>query len=539
MSTVACLIAALLLACGSDTAAPPSPPAAALATKRCVACHEAGPAGAHAAVPCAACHLGDPAGETADAAHAGLEREPGALDTADRTCGACHPEELRRVRTVPMTTNRGLVGVDRFVFGELPTPDTEATMADVLASPSPSPAEDHLRRLCGGCHLGTRRTNRDDAVTGASGCAACHAGLGAPGHPTVDNHVSDDRCAGCHSRSARIALTYAGRVEGPCGETLPDGRTVCATTPDVHAAAGLACVDCHVHTELMGDGTSRAHQEQQLEVRCATCHVQGDATPVAVVDPVTTRLPAADGSAVGDRGTPLWNVRADGTLVGKLDGAVHPIPTVEAGHVDTAHQRLTCSACHAAVAPTCDGCHTTYDPTGEQWDFGAGVVKPGAWRESGPPEALLPPALGVDAADRIKPAVPGMVGTVAGRSVRHFALVEPHATRNSARTCADCHTNAAVLGLGAGALDLTTLRFTPVVPSAGTAGGAPWTTLGAASPGVGTRVGARSLDAEEQRRVLRVGVCLGCHRPADLLRFGDLQRRPAECTAGPGWWDLR
>ncbi len=524
-------LAVLLVACGTPSVE------AVNAGSGCVGCHPDAPAGKHALVPCVSCHLGNASGTVAETAHAGLAREPGALDTVDRTCGACHPEEVSRVRTSPMATGRGILGVDRFAFGEAPTPDTEATLADVLASPSPSPADDHARRLCAGCHLGTRKANRDDAVTGGSGCAACHAGASPPGHSTVDSKIPDSRCAGCHSRSARVSLTYAGRVEAPAGDALPDGRHTVATTPDVHAAAGLACIDCHVHTELMGDGVSRAHEEQQVELRCVSCH---GAAPAEVKrdDPVTARLPAGDGSAVGARGTPLWNVAA-GVLTGKLDGKTHPIPKVTADHAGRGHERLSCQACHSAVAPTCGSCHTAYDPTGTQWDFGAGAEKPGRWVETGAAEALLPPALGVDAAGTIRPAIPGMVATLQGREVRRYALTDPHATRRASRTCADCHRSPVALGLGSGALDPETFRFTPAHPVSGFIDLADdgWTTLGAAVPGEGNRVGARSLNLEEQRKVLRVGVCLRCHEGAAVSTFADLFRRPERCRAPPGWWD--
>lgn len=528
---------ALLFACfeGSPEA-PGSPPGA--ASGSCVVCHEAAPAGGHAALPCGSCHLGNPAAADAESAHRGLEREPGALDSADRTCGVCHPEELARVRTLPMTTGRGLVGVDRFVFGELSTPDTEQTLAEVLATSTPSPAEDHLRRLCAGCHLGTRRDNRDDAVTGGSGCSACHAGAVVGGHSTVDSRVPDSRCAGCHSRSSRISLTYAGLVEAEEGDLLPDGRHTRPTTPDVHAAAGLACIDCHVHTELMGDGVSRAHQEAQVEVRCESCH---GAAPAAVnlEDPVTLRLPHTNVVATGTRGTPLWNVRADGVLVGKLDGREHPISKVEEGHAGPGHTRLACAACHAAVGPTCVSCHTSFDGAGSQWDFGLASEASGRWVEAGSKEILASPALGVGPDDQIRPAIPGMIGSIAGAEVRRFVLLDPHATRRLSRSCVDCHTAPAALGLGTGALDVATFRFTPATSVPGAPGLAAdgWTALGAPTPGLGTRVGVRSLNTAEQRRILRVGVCLGCHEGARVAPWSPVPARPAACTAGAGWWD--
>lgn len=519
----------------------------------CVACHADQPPGAHAAVACTACHLGDAFATTQEAAHVGLEAEAGALDTVDRTCGGCHPAAVATVRALPMTTGRGLVGVDKFVFGELPTPDTEQTLGQVLAATAPTPAEDHLRKLCAGCHLGTRRGNRDDAVQGGSGCAACHAAPSVSGHSTVDADVADARCQGCHSRSSRISLTYAGLAEMACDApvvSLPDGRDLCAIEPDVHAAAGLGCIDCHVHTELMGDGVSRAHQEEQVEVRCESCHAPVAARWGDVADAVSLRVGRArqedDVVATATRGTPLWNVTArEGAwrLSGKADGDEHDVTMVPPGHGGPGHDRLTCVACHAAVAPTCPDCHTSRDPDGTQWDFGRGEVTAGRWVETGR-GGVAPPALGVGADGRIRPAIPGMIATIGAiGEVRRFALLDPHATRRTSRSCIACHREPAALGLGTGLLELETLRFTPALrvadqPALAVDG---WTTLLPDEPALGTRRGNRSFDATEQRRVLRVGVCLSCHETAADPLWTALPApgapRPAACSVPTGWWD--
>lgn len=568
-------LAATVAALPSCAPSPPAPEAA-VADAGCRACHAGDPGPPHAAIGCVPCHGGDGVATTAAVAHGGLEAEPGALDTVDRTCGTCHADAVARVRTVPMTTGRGMVGVDRWTFGELPTPDTEETLADVLAAPAPTPGQEHLRKLCGGCHLGTRRANRDDAiVAGGSGCGACHAGpraaeaaalAGWPGaepaaaHPRVDARVPDTRCLGCHSRSSRISLSYAGIAEVAGGAVarcedpvaIFDGRPGCREEPDAHARAGLACVDCHLHTEVMGDGVSRAHQEAQLEVTCEACHGPGakEAPWSSVSDVVTAGIvrrrgatPAPDATArLGKRGTPLWNLRATEAgwvLRGKDDGRDHPVPPTpsDAAHAQGGHARLTCSACHAAWAPTCSTCHTERDPAGAQWDFGAAAKTAGAWVERGGDFDVAPPALGVRPDGKIAPAIPGMIATLATdppRTVRRFSLLDPHTTARRARACADCHRDGRALGLGTGTLDPEALTFSPRADDG-------WTTLGAASPGEGTRVGARSLDAAEQRRVLRVGVCLRCHDGGEAL-WSDFAaaraRRPGSACRGPtGWWD--
>jgi hypothetical protein len=491
--------------------------------ERCVTCHvrpEEDPGGAHAraAVGCSPCHLGNPLAFDKARAHAGMEPEPGALRTVARTCGraGCHPRQAERVASSLMARASGIVSVDRFAFGEIPEPRGTASMNDVLAKADPSPAERHLRTLCAGCHLHALRGNRDDAIHGnGSGCSACHVARKLPGsvprpHPPVDARVTDDRCLGCHSRSGRIALTYEGLFEiepsqaGGCGEaatTLHDGRPACRAEADVHRLAGLACVDCHLHTDLMGDGTAYEHAEEQVEATCEACHGPvhegGETTWGAVADPVSAALLRARGETrppdervrLGRRGTPLWNLRPGATgwaTYRKGQGVAletRQTPS-DANHTLRGHERLTCSACHAAWAPTCDSCHTRYEPEGKQWDFARAAESPGRWVESSDGYAAREPSLAVRADGGVAPAIPGMLmeldATAAGGpklSPRLWSSYDPHSTGKKARTCASCHA-------------------------------APRAT------GPGTRVGARSLDASELARVAAVGPCLPCHAKA-------------------------
>jgi len=443
-----------------------------------------------------------------------------------------------------MSTGVGIVAVDRWAFGELSVPDGEQTIGDVLSVAQPTAAEDHLRRLCSGCHLGTRRANRDDAVRGAgSGCSACHSASRTAGgaHPTIDGVVPDDRCLGCHSRSARISLSYRGLAEvhpgAECAEPreLFDGRPGCQVTPDVHQAAGLGCTDCHLHTELMGDGQLHAHQEQAVEVSCASCHgpasSANEATWAEVDDPITATLlsrrgqtrPGNERVRRGARGTPLWNLRpaavgtsdsTDWTLSRKADGKAMPVPVTpsDADHQLAGHQRLSCSACHAAWAPMCPECHTSFDASGEQWDFGAGAVRPGRWVEAPATFGWAEPGLGVTAEDTIVPVVPGMHATIEGsamgrRELRLFARAAPHTTSKAGRACASCHHDRA-----------DPLAWSPE------------------QPGQGTRVGLRSLDAAAWGRVRGVAACLPCHeRAADPIYgdFGGGKARPVlKCKGG-------
>ncbi len=585
---LATLLLAVLVACSG--APPPEPTPAPTASTGCAGCHadaSEGPGGVHAALTCDLCHGGDPSSDVEVDAHAGMELESGALDTVERTCGRaeCHAREAARVATSPMVEGRGLVAVDRWFFGELPAPDGEQTIAEVLATVDPSPAEDHLRRLCLGCHLGTRRDNRDDAVTGAgSGCSACHSlshpGPGRP-HPQIAGVPVDGFCFGCHSRSGRISLSYGGLAEvkgdgeAACAapQQLPDGRTACRQQPDLHHAAGMACIDCHLHSELMGDGTSWGHQEQAREITCRVCHGPRakEATWAEVDDPITTSLlglrkePRRPAEAVrlGRRGTPLWNLRPASELVPtatgrpadpppgwilqrKLDGSQLAVPQTSDGphHGLKGHERVTCDACHAAWAPACPDCHTRFDADGEQWDFGAAAVRPGAWVETADQFGVAPPTLAVHG-EKVVPAMPGMVARLESGGVtdhRLYARAAPHTT-GPGRSCASCHGSPWSLGLGAGALTIEEgavdpeVVFVPAAPLEGRQAlpADAWVELFPAKPGQGTRTDIRSLDAGQQRRMLQVAACLPCHGEAADPVYEDfaasLQRRRAGGTA--------
>ncbi|MBK9089927.1 MAG: hypothetical protein IPL90_13105 [Holophagales bacterium] len=553
--------------------------------ERCVTCHvrpEEDPGGAHAraAVGCSSCHLGNELAFDKARAHAGMEAEPGALRTVSRTCGraGCHVREAQRVATSLMARASGIVSVDRWVFGEIPQPRGAATMRETLAKADPSPAERHLGKLCAGCHLHALRGNRDDAIHGnGSGCSSCHVARRLPGavprpHPAVDARVTDDRCLGCHSRSGRIALTYEGLYEvekdqaGACGDaatTLHDGRPACRAEADVHRLAGLSCVDCHLHTDLMGDGREWEHEEDQVEITCEACHgpVRGgsagtETTWGEVTDPISRDLlrqrgetrPPEEHVRLGRRGTPVWNLRPSGdgwVTFRKGQGvalATKQTP-IDANHVLPGHERLTCSSCHAAWAPTCSTCHTAFDASGKQWDFAKAVETPGRWVETSEGYAARPPALAVRADGRIAPAMPGMVmdldATSAGgprASRRLFASLDPHSTGKKARSCESCHLSSWALGLGTGTLDLSGAEpaFTPPAPAAEDARMASdaWTHLDAEHPGAGTRVDLRSLDAKELRRTLAVGACLPCHRDGRDPVYRDFEQAKSRLAAG-------
>jgi hypothetical protein len=328
----------------------------------------------------------------------------------------------------------------------------------------------------------------------------------------------------------------------------------------VHHERGLSCIDCHVHTEVMGDGIAHAHKEDQVEITCESCHGPHDepAAPwAAVADDISrdiVRLRDREPGArelvhQGRRGTPLWNLRsspAGPVLLGKGDGKPHPVtPTpADLNHQLPGHERLSCSSCHSAWAPWCATCHTRYEPDGRQWDFGRARETAGAWVESADGYGWGEPALAVRADDRIVPAIPGMMLTIqsaAGQPPlrrRLFAAIDPHTTRTQARSCASCHRSARALGWGSGELDFDPAepRFVPASPNPAAPSRAQdgWTEPYPEPPGAGTRTGLRSLDATEQRAVLLVGRCLPCHESVGDPVYRGFSRALAIWRSGEG-----
>lgn len=589
----------------------------------CLACHRdvTGLGNAHRpeAVGCASCHGGDPLTLVADRAHAGMRRIPGNMADAARSCGqsACHQPIVQRVEASLMNTMAGVIAINRSVFGE-DTGEGTAAIARAQAL-GHSAADSHLRQLCASCHLSTTKTafgpNTENSRGG--GCNACHltydagalqalkaweaARLAGPAeppvqHPAIGLDIGNGQCFGCHSRSGRISTNYEGwhELHEPSPEVraaarpaaehpdryrlLEDDRVFERVTPDVHAAAGLDCIDCHTANEVMGDGTSPTRKHEALRVACADCHAPaGQRLPTVTndaLDPESLRLVALRGWELsgGERrvqarsGEVLVNAVVNGKgvaqLIRKRTGERRPLdPAAPVCGEGGGHARLSCGSCHTAWAPRCATCHTAFDAKQTGYDLLDDEEVPGAWIERGGPFAANAPTLGVrqgagtGGGDGVVDTfTPGMVMTLdrsreAGApDVVHrrlYARVEPHTTQRGARSCASCHADPEALGYGRGRLELVAdgpgrghWTFTPAEPAA-PADGLPadaWIPfLGVRTDRVSTRDDVRPFDVDEQRRILAVGACLSCHAPESTPMRGAVRdwqqvlesRRPA------------
>jgi predicted CXXCH cytochrome family protein len=427
-----------------------------------------------------------------------------------------------------MHTGANMVGVTRFVFDEQSAP----TAAGMLSALGHTPADTLLRKLCASCHLGHDKTqHRLDSPFRGGGCLACHLG-GYPeeAHPALTTRVGDERCFGCHARSSRISLSYAGLAEVDADTPgvdagrgrLRDGRLVQHRAADLHHRAGLSCIDCHTKRDVMGPDAAPSGREQAVDIACSDCHlnrsarVRVDALPPATRARIPYAVPAAAELLVTARhGTPLWHieVREHALLLHrKVNGGVVQIPpyTAASHALQAQHARLTCSACHSQWAPQCYGCHQRYDPDGAQWDHVAQRSTPGRWESRRANVRNDLPPLGVTAAGQIAPFVPGMILTASHpawsrpKFRRLFAAISPH-TSGRARSCASCHRSPTALGLGRGTLrrDGEGWEFAPRQPILDD--GLPadaWTALDREQPVVSTRIGDRSFTRQEMLRVL-------------------------------------
>jgi len=247
-------------------------------------------------------------------------------------------------------------------------------------------------QLCAECHL-EREGPKVPGRYYASGCAGCHMTTAddsrtvttdptqnreEAGHPLkhrFTNQIPDSQCAHCHiSHLGRSLLARGVRERSePEGDTLMGGKNkasadppnmvpwskgnyvkykgmlwqygkpwpyfiqdedgtndVDETPPDIHTAKGLACIDCHNMREAHGSGRAQARMDQELDVRCQSCHGRPGAKGKLMSDAAITFDQA--GTAAGTDGANPQTVKqiGDGTVQqrDKLTGGLHPVTQI-------------------------------------------------------------------------------------------------------------------------------------------------------------------------------------------------------------------
>ncbi|MBI4775364.1 MAG: hypothetical protein HY788_14540 [Deltaproteobacteria bacterium] len=395
----------------------------------CRSCHkdveEIGPSHAF---PCSDCHGGNNKADTLPEAHNELVSNPSSLDDAQQRCGPCHRDEVERVRRSLMATAAGIINQTRYVFGRQEKGSLEYATAPVdrlKQVPEPSDAEndlvdDLLRRRCLRCHLGTRGARRFGDFR-SEGCAACHVlyaddGLSLDIHSSIDpkepeeerrgqghpirhgftTRIPNTQCAHCHNGN-RVGADYLGLFERDYHEAYrflsPDGRQFYPKygldhhrlLPDVHFEKGLHCIDCHVQSELMGDGNIYGVARDALKVTCRDCHGDLRRRPETVPPSAPQRSnpidpePPMDRTVLAKSGDRISNVRLQEerlVLTSKVTGRRHLVPvlldmdTQPTDHRIVEHMDgMTCHSCHAAWSFQDYGLHLFREdvPRYEKW----------------------------------------------------------------------------------------------------------------------------------------------------------------------------
>ncbi|WP_299528561.1 hypothetical protein [uncultured Lutibacter sp.] len=459
-------------------------------------------------IGCISCHLGNPNTLDKEDSHKGMVLIPGNLVDAAVTCGKCHPNELSKIENSLMTTNSGLVAVDKYIFGEADSPDYHYHIKDI----KDSPADKHIRDLCANCHLGAEKQEYGEItqMSRGGGCNACHLNYSEEAktdlvnylssdkkelpkfHPSTDIFVKNEHCYGCHSRSSRISTNYEGWQETMLNEeeiigfkgfkTVEDKRVYKYIEEDIHHTKGLLCVDCHSSHEVMGTGKKYTHEEQAVTLQCADCHFKEKPNTISYDSLDAESLLVflhrdythydKEMIAVKKDNHPLVNTFIDSLgnafLIGKKDGVLHPLnPQPEICSRDNAHKNVSCATCHSSWTSRCIGCHTEFDKNEPRaFDLLDKKYGKGQWKEHVAEFSSSLPAIGVREnkdGKNIEPAIPGMIMTIdkgsytgeIGKDVtfhRLYAPNSPHTTISKVRDCKSCHANSATLGYGKGEL---------------------------------------------------------------------------------------
>ena len=517
----------------------------------CLSCHKKeklDPAHDARVIGCASCHLGNALAIDKVQAHEGMVLNPGDLRVVEKTCGieGCHPTDVKKVMNSLMATNRGIIGTLLFYWGETDSQDTDLTVEKLIGSGETSLALDYFRKLCATCHLWKQKNDLPGAPDffneKGGGCAACHyllpkgmerkgvAGFGDEQearkqkvHPLIIKKVEEENCIRCHNRSGRIGISYTGIFEsegygtpyehgGMSTKQLPGQRFYLEIAEDIHQEKGMACIDCHTRNEIMGDGTSYAHYEDQLEISCGMCH--------------------SENPGITGKGNPVSNIsRKNGKyqMTGRVNDKTYPLVVPKRGVCDfKAHKRITCEACHSSWVPQCYGCHAKRDETQKHLDKLTLKETSGLWEEGRSYIRYEKPMLAVwkDEVVIVTPGCQDIItlidkdGNVEGGFNRFtMAAINPHTTQAKGRSCADCHQSTKTVGLGEGTVSVDESgkwSFTSLDQGVDTLEGQTvpfdaFVNIDGKALQHGSRPDLRPFNKDELKGILRVGLCVSCH----------------------------
>ena len=446
---------------------------------------------------CFKCHGGNKFATNKEDAHKGVVLNPSRLEYANRFCGECHSDVVKRVSTSMMQSQNGILNVLKFQWGELSSPIGYKGIDELQKENNStiSLAENHFRKACASCHINQKEEVFDDQrYARGGGCVDCHrVSKGFKDgekyiHAKLTTKIPSKNCLKCHNRSNRIGLSYFGQFEsegygtpykkGEFTHRLDGGRFFYELPADIHhTKAGLDCIDCHTEKGVMGDGKKHHHMEEAEDIKCKDCHKaefkKADSLAVTLSD-LNENMPEPNLIAFTKRkNSPIYNLQKNKDsekFYRKRDGKSFEMTKMsdKPYHTQDIHKRLDCSSCHSSWMPSCYGCHEVYFENGKQFDWVDKKMTKGSWQEFRSFLRFEKPSLGIGYNKKIMPFAPGcqVIGTLfKDKKIEQFHSMamagwDPHTTQKEVRGCVDCHFSPEALGLGRGNLDIKDKNIT-------------------------------------------------------------------------------
>lgn len=558
----------------------------------CLSCHQGIEQISASHNGCVPCHGGDGSSRDKKTAHAGMYggRNPASPSAWKQGCGGCHQWQLERVQSSLMNTNAGLIRNTRLTWessdqGVYAAKQLAGYGADGTPLSLQGVAElddlsgELFRKFCVFCHLGIDTSSLTRMPHG-SGCTACHFSYNKDAvytgndptirnkSPYADRHQlaalpSVSACMACHNRSGRIALNYVGLYDGnnglvptrngqPGPVRFSGERNATHIQPDIHASAGMDCIDCHTSRDVMGDGYLYRNLYHQVETACEDCHGSATRPPLyrAIVreneEPVREsrsypiRMRPGFEMILTSKGRPYSNVfHVDGNVLVQVKQTGRllrsKIITGTPEHSVVGHGRLSCTACHSRTVVQCYGCHTQYDKEGIQMDFIKGIETQGQFTETEDYRTLYPFPLAVNQKGQISPVTPGCqtfvtvveadgsvsqqssISRYKGKRQLRFAPFHGHNTGKKAVGCAECHSNPTFFGFGQHVVEGRSIKGTLICERSEKKPLDGFLTMqdgNVQAYSAITRENSRPLNQQEVQRSLAVNTCLICHDSA-------------------------
>lgn len=523
-------------------------------------------------------------------------KNPSDPEVWDKSCGKCHEHQHKRMNSNIMYTNTGMIKNTFYAWGNhekvlasvkgavvYDKEGKELKLADI-AELEELPA-DLYRKLCGVCHVSFSKMGGHDTAH-SSGCATCHfkydASLTYQGNdkamqgkkPYAKTHEmiavpGGVQCYKCHNRSGRIALTYNGKADletglVPTKDGLPmhltSGlRNMTSIHADIHAKAGMDCVDCHTSRDVMGDGYVYENLYEQIEISCADCHGDGLERPeykdiISESDPPLLESRSykkqagyGDKAILTEKGRMYSNVFMESdevVLYTKNEGKrlVSKVITDTPEHKIYGHEKLECYTCHSKAVPQCYGCHTTVDMGKKQIDPIKGKETRGFFSEKEDLRTLYPFPLAINERGMISPVTPGCqtfinveyngqvveqdkVPLYKGEKKLKFAPFYSHNTPEKAVTCSECHSEPVFAGLGQGLIKTdegVSISSAVLCETCDK----PLDALSEVKNGkkkdmsAVVREGSRPLNIGEVKGMFRANLCITCHEKGEERIYG-------------------